>query len=186
VSDLVRSGVITDPGMIYFDVRPSAHLPTVELRICDACPLLSDVILVAGLFRALVIQETAAAVACSPPMQVRPEMVQAATWRAAQSGLEGELVDPVTATPMPAHRLIRKLVADLRPTLDATGDWELVCELTNAALARGSSAGRQRAAHAAGGLRRVVDLAMAETGASFSRRPARQAAEPDTRPGSVL
>src|SRR5271157_5588672 len=29
VADLVRSEVITDPGMIYFDVRPSAHLPTV-------------------------------------------------------------------------------------------------------------------------------------------------------------
>ena len=35
VADLVRSGVITDPGMIYFDVRPSAHLPTLELRICE-------------------------------------------------------------------------------------------------------------------------------------------------------
>jgi len=31
VADLVRSGV-SDPGMTCFDVRPSAHLPTVELR----------------------------------------------------------------------------------------------------------------------------------------------------------
>ena len=38
VADLVRSEVISDPGMIYFDVRPSTRLPTVELRICDACP----------------------------------------------------------------------------------------------------------------------------------------------------
>ncbi len=170
VADLVRSGVITDPGMIYFDVRPSAHLPTVELRICDACPLLGDVILLAGLFRALVIQETAAAVACSPPMPVRPELVEAATWRAAQSGLEGELVDAATATPMPANQLVRKLVTDLRPTLEATGDWELVCELARSALARGSSAARQRAAFAAGGLRNVVDTAMAETGSGFGGR----------------
>src|SRR6185437_5381572 len=34
VADLVRSGVICDPGMIYFDVRPSAHLPTMELPLC--------------------------------------------------------------------------------------------------------------------------------------------------------
>ena len=23
--------------MIYFDVRPSSHVPTLELRVCDAC-----------------------------------------------------------------------------------------------------------------------------------------------------
>ena len=49
--------------MIYFDVRPSAHLPTVELRICDACPRLEDVVLLAGLFRSLVIRESNSAIA---------------------------------------------------------------------------------------------------------------------------
>jgi len=115
VADLVRSEVISDPGMIYFDVRPSAHLPTVELRICDACPRLEDVVLLAGLFRSLVIQESDAAIAGSPPMPIRPELLEAATWRAAQSGLEGNLVDPATATPVPAHQLIRRLLAELRP-----------------------------------------------------------------------
>jgi carboxylate-amine ligase len=54
VDDLVRTGVISDPGMIYYDIRPSAHLRTLELRICDACPRAETVVLVAGLFRALV------------------------------------------------------------------------------------------------------------------------------------
>ena len=129
VADLVRSEVITDPGMIYFDVRPSAHLPTVELRICDACPRLEDVVLLAGLFRALVIRETGAALAGRAPPAVRPELLEAATWRAAQSGLEGDLVDPATAAPVPAHQLIAELLAELRPTLESTGDWELVAGL---------------------------------------------------------
>jgi len=163
VADLVRSGVITDPGMIYYDVRPSAHLPTVELRICDACPLVDDVIMLAGLFRALVIQESAAAAACIPPSPVRPELVEAATWRAAQSGLEGSLVDPETASPVPASQLVRRMLADLRPTLQATGDWELLTELTESALARGTSAARQRVACARGGLPGVVDALRAET-----------------------
>ena len=40
--------------MAYFDVRPSSHAPTLELRVCDACPLVDDAVLIAGLFRALV------------------------------------------------------------------------------------------------------------------------------------
>jgi len=171
VADLVRSEVISDPGMIYFDVRPSAHLPTVELRLCDACPRLDDVVLLAGLFRAVVIQESGAAVAGRPPMPVRPELVEGATWRAAQAGLEGNLVDPATATPVPAHQLIRQLLAGLRPTLELVGDWELVKQLTESALARGSSAARQRTVCASGGLRGVVDALVAETRGSTDWQP---------------
>src|SRR5262245_64810424 len=79
VADLVRSGVVSDPGMIYFDVRPSAHLPTVELRICDACTRMQAVVVLDGLFRALVIRETGAAVAGRAPLPVRPELLEAAT-----------------------------------------------------------------------------------------------------------
>jgi len=49
--------VISDPGMIYFDVRPSSHVPTIELRVCDACHSVDTVVLIAGLFRALVERE---------------------------------------------------------------------------------------------------------------------------------
>jgi len=166
VADLVRSEVISDPGMIYFDVRPATRLPTVELRICDACPLLEDVILLTGLFRSLVIRETGAAIAGRPPMPIRPELLEATTWRAAQSGLEGNLVDPATATPVPAHQLVQRFLAELRPTLEAVGDWELVTELADSALARGSSAARQRTAYARGGFEAVVDMVAAETRAN--------------------
>ena len=163
VADLVRSGVITDPGMIYFDVRPSAHLPTLELRVCDSCPSLQDVVLLAGLFRALVSREADAALVGRAPLSVRPELLEAETWRAARSGLEGDLVDPATTTPMPAGTLIRQLLAGLRPALEASDDWEQVTRLAEAALARGSSAARQREARASGGLQKVVDTLLAET-----------------------
>src|SRR5918997_4025970 len=47
VADLIASGTITDPKMVYFDVRPSAHLPTVELRVTDASPDADTVVLLA-------------------------------------------------------------------------------------------------------------------------------------------
>ena len=45
IDDLLRSGTMSDPGMVYFDMRPSAHQKTVELRICDASPTVDGVVL---------------------------------------------------------------------------------------------------------------------------------------------
>jgi glutamate---cysteine ligase / carboxylate-amine ligase len=167
VGDLIASGVIRDRGMIYFDVRPSAHLPTLELRVCDACPRVDDVVLLAGLFRALVLHESKTVRDGRPPPGIRREIVSAARWRAARSGLEGELLDPLGpygVQPVPAARAVAQLLARLRTTLEALGDWELVSDLAAAAVARGSSARRQRAAHVQeGGPRAVVTHLSAET-----------------------
>ena len=66
VQDLVASGVISDAGMVYFDVRPSSSVPTLELRVCDSCPSVDTIVLIAGLFRALVEREVDAARAGAP------------------------------------------------------------------------------------------------------------------------
>ncbi|RZK86118.1 MAG: YbdK family carboxylate-amine ligase, partial [Rhodococcus sp. (in: high G+C Gram-positive bacteria)] len=93
IDDLVSSGVISDPGMAYFDVRPSVKLPTLELRVCDSCPRLDTVVLVAALFRALVEREVEGLRAGTKGVEVVPTLTRAALWRAARSGLEEELVD---------------------------------------------------------------------------------------------
>lgn len=164
VTDLIKSGTISDPGMVYFDVRPSAHLPTVELRICDACPNVDDVVLIAGLFRALVTRAKAAIDAGHPAPPPRTELLRAATWRAARSGLEGELVDLAGPAPVPAAVLLDRLLTDVRGELEELGDWELVSTLATMALGRGTSAARQRRAFdRRGSLVDVADLLLAET-----------------------
>ena len=50
VADLVGSGAIADEGMVYFDVRPAVSTPTLELRVCDSCPSVDTIVLIAGLF----------------------------------------------------------------------------------------------------------------------------------------
>jgi carboxylate-amine ligase len=164
VSDLIASGTISDPGMVYFDIRPSAHLPTVELRVCDACPDVDDVVLIAGLFRALVGKAREDTEAGLPLPDVRHELLRAATWRAARSGLEGDLVDLVGPALVAPPLVIGQLVDQLRPQLEELGDWEQVLELSQAALARGSAAARQRRAYGRRGeLTDVVDLLLANT-----------------------
>jgi carboxylate-amine ligase len=174
IEELIRSGVISDAGMIYHDVRPSAHQGTLELRICDACPRAETVVLVAGLFRALVRD------ACErlahpggPVCDGRHEWLRAATWRAARSGLEGNLVDPVTRRAAPASEVLRRMRDRLRPALEASGDWDTVHALLEEALADGSAAHRMRRAAAAEDLLAGVDLMVDETrGGRAGRRVA--------------
>ncbi len=93
VEDLIASGVISDAKMAYFDARPSAHVPTVELRVCDACPLVDDAVLIAGLFRAMVDAAVVSDRAGQPSPVRREPLHRAAMWRAARSGLSGPLLD---------------------------------------------------------------------------------------------
>ncbi|GAA4395126.1 hypothetical protein GCM10023147_27970 [Tsukamurella soli] len=164
IHDLISTGVISDPGMVYFDVRPSAKVDTLELRVCDSCPSVDTIALIAGLFRAMVVREAASIAAGEPGVVSHPTLERAALWRAARSGLEGDLVDVVTATPRPAAEIVRSLVADLRPQLEQLGDWETVYRLSEQAIHDGSSASRQRRMlRRRGRLNDVVDLVIAET-----------------------
>ncbi|MEV8508260.1 carboxylate--amine ligase/circularly permuted type 2 ATP-grasp protein [Actinoplanes sp. NPDC051475] len=165
VADLIASGTITDPKMVYFDVRPSAHLPTVELRVTDSSPDADTVVLLAGLFRALVLRARQDHRAGRPLVPTRPPLHRAAMWRAARSGLEGDLLDlPRSPVPVPAAVAVERLVGDLRPQLEELGDWEQVFDLSVQALSRGSSAARQRRALTRRGrISDVVDLVVADT-----------------------
>jgi glutamate---cysteine ligase / carboxylate-amine ligase len=163
VADLIGSGVIADAKMAYFDVRPSSHAPTLELRVCDACPLVDDAVLIAGLFRGMVRAAELDVEAGRPHRPAPPPLHRAAIWQAARSGLARHLVDAAEhPRPRPAAEVVRGLVQRLRPQLEELRDWETVTELTETALARGNSADRQRAVFAERGeledvMRLVVD-----------------------------
>src|ERR687897_139197 len=93
LADLIGSGVIADAKMAYFDVRPSSHAPTLELRVCDACPLIDDAVLIAGLFRGMVRAAELDVEAGRPHRPAPPPLHRAAIWQAARSGLSRQLVD---------------------------------------------------------------------------------------------
>jgi carboxylate-amine ligase len=181
IEDLLRSGTMSDPGMVYFDMRPSAHQKTVELRICDASPTVDGVVLIAGLARALVVHGVRAHTEGRPQPRYRPELLRAASWRAARSGLEGDLVDVTGRELVPPSRAIRMLLDHLRDDLEDAGDWDEVSDLALDALARGSSAARQRQrANRGGGFESVVDMLVAETSGLPEEPAEEQLPAPDT------
>lgn len=165
LTDLIASGVIADSKMAYFDVRPSAHAPTLELRVCDACPLVDDAVLIAGLFRAMVRAAERDVVAGVPRDLRALPLHRAALWQAARGGLAGRLLDDSDhPRPMAAADAVRTLVRDLQDPLEELGDWDEVSDLVETALARGNSADRQRAAFVQrGDLDDVMRLVVEET-----------------------
>jgi carboxylate-amine ligase len=168
VAELVASGAIKDAGMVYFDVRPAVAAPTLELRVCDSCPSMDTIVLIAGLFRALVEREVEGLRAGVPAIEVSPPLGRAALWRAARSGLEGKLVEIDGPVSRPAGDVVTELVRSLRPQLEAAGDWQMIVELTRQVLIAGTSAARQRRAlRRRGRLTDVVDQLIAETAGTW-------------------
>jgi len=51
VEVLTGAGIIEDASKIWWDLRPSARFPTLELRITDVCTSLEDAVCLAALFR---------------------------------------------------------------------------------------------------------------------------------------
>ncbi|MBO0921064.1 glutamate--cysteine ligase [Cellulomonas sp. zg-ZUI222] len=163
VTGLVASGVALDPAMMYFDARLSPRYPTVEIRVADVCLRADDAVLVAALCRALVETASRQAVDGVPPSHDRVEPLRAATWRAARSGLGGDLLLPPFMTPVPARDAVAQMLDHLRPALVDSGDLATVQDLLARLWQRGTGADEQRAWAREGGLPAVVENAVAAT-----------------------
>ena len=137
IADLLRSGAILDEGMVYFDARLSSRYPTVEVRVADVCLDAADAALQAALVRGLADTATDGR---APGPAPRAELLRAATWRAARSGLSGELVDPMSGKPVPAADAVGALVEHVRAALTANGDLEWVERQVATVLRRGNGA----------------------------------------------
>ncbi|MFJ6247283.1 MULTISPECIES: glutamate--cysteine ligase [unclassified Streptomyces] len=145
VEAMVETGVLKDPGMIYFDARLSANYPTVEIRVADVCLEPDTTVLVATLARGLV--ETAARAWRNgePPAPLSAGLLRLASWRAARSGLGGPLLHPLTLRETPSEEVFEALLSHVEEALADTGDLDEARKGIVAHLARGGGADRQRA-----------------------------------------
>ncbi|WEG10098.1 glutamate--cysteine ligase [Microbacterium horticulturae] len=144
VQGMLRSGVMLDEGMVYFDARLSHRYPTVEIRVADVCADVRDSVLIAALCRAMV--ETAARDWRSggPPAAPATSLIRLAAWQAGRYGLSENLLDP-DMRPRPAREVVDAFLGWIEPALQASGDHETVVAGVERLFARGTGADRQRA-----------------------------------------
>jgi glutamate---cysteine ligase / carboxylate-amine ligase len=165
IQEMVGTGTILDPGMVYFNARLSDRYPTIEVRIADVCLRTGDAVLIAGLVRALVETEARAWREGKPPLRTRTELLRLAAWRASRSGLDGALLSPLDGKPGPAAHVVAALTEHCRDALADAGDAGAAAELLTTLLARGNGASFQREAYRQSGqLPDVISRAVDVTG----------------------
>jgi glutamate---cysteine ligase / carboxylate-amine ligase len=142
----IGSGILLDEQMVYWDIRPSSHLETVEVRVSDVPATVDETVLLAVLIRGLVMTALAAISRGDPAPAVEPEILRAATWLAARDGLSGHGLDVVQARPAPVPELLDLLVGHVGPALDEVGERKFVEETLQKVLREGNGAIRQRRA----------------------------------------
>ncbi len=161
---LINTESIVDSSHIYWDIRISENLPTIEFRIMDVCMTIDEAVMITGLVRALV-QTCYEQLRRERPYPIVPlDLLRVAHWRAARYGLDADLVDVYSESLVPAHKFIRQMLTFLRPALESTDAWDEVSALVNATLHNGNGATRQREIYRhAGNHTAVVDFIVSET-----------------------
>ena len=171
VDTLVRAGVIEDATKVWWDIRPSARFPTLEMRITDVCPLLDDTIAIASIYRCI----------CRMLYRLRLDnqrwriysrfLVDENRWRAQRYGVEEGLIDFGAGEVIAFTELLDELSVLLREDAEYFGCVDEI-EHAREIVRRGTGAHRQlvayRSAVADGAdqrqaLEAVVDLLIAET-----------------------
>jgi carboxylate-amine ligase len=109
---LYDTGSIDEHTQIWWSVRPHLAFPTVELRICDGQPDLSEARSLAALSYALTVR-IARALDEGEPLPNHPaHLLEENFWRAIRHGLSGELID-LSAFPTARTRSARAAIEDL-------------------------------------------------------------------------
>nr|WP_322000299.1 glutamate--cysteine ligase [Rhodococcus qingshengii] len=126
VAKMVDCGVMLDKRMAYWDIRPSCHLPTVEIRVCDVQPTAEDAALLATLGRALVATALRAIGRGIEAPNISLASLRLATWVSAKEGVLGASIDPITSQRISATELLHRLLIHVRDSLDEGGEYSSV------------------------------------------------------------
>jgi len=137
VDAIISTQALLDRAMVYWDVRPSANHPTVEVRVADIPQLATEVVVLAELIRALVVSEPS-------EQRVDDSVLRAAYWRASRDGVDGLAADPHTGKLSPAFDRALGLVEHVAPALRDRGTLSTVERQMDWLRHNGCGAARQR------------------------------------------
>ena len=149
LDSLITAGTIETVREVWWDVRPHPGFGTVELRMCDATPTLTEICAMAALAQCLVQRFDETMDAGAEPPVPREWIRRENKWRASRWGVDADLVMDDAGHTKPLRAVVADLVEDLLPYAESLG---CTTELRDCLgiLDHGASYQRQRALVAQG------------------------------------
>ena len=135
-------GAVEDGTELRWDLRPSVRYPTLELRVCDACPRIADAAALIALYACLVRESLEAHRRGAPEPPCMDEAITEGRWRAARYGAFAELPAPASGEPEGVDERTRKTVKRLAAQAEALDCRSELARLEDI-VAHGTSADRQ-------------------------------------------
>jgi glutamate---cysteine ligase / carboxylate-amine ligase len=139
---MVGAGLIEDGTKIWWDVRPSARFPTLEMRIADVCTLLEDGLTIAALYVSLMRMLYVLKRNNQRWRKYSNMLIDENRWRAQRYGFDEGLVDFGRGEVVPYRDLLEEIIALTADHAEALG---CLAEVARAReiVSRGTSAHRQ-------------------------------------------
>ncbi|HEY9537838.1 MAG TPA: carboxylate-amine ligase [Kiloniellaceae bacterium] len=168
---MVRAGLLEDGSKIWWDVRPSARFPTLEMRIADVCTNLQDGLAVAALYASLLRMLYILKRNNQRWRKYSNMLIDENRWRAQRYGMDDGLVDFGKGVVTPYKNLLEEILALTHDHAEALGCLQ-EAGFAREILRRGTSAHRQLevfsqacydGADKQEALKRVVDWLIAES-----------------------
>lgn len=175
IDRLVSAGVMEDASKLWWDMRPSARFPTLEMRITDVCTRLEDALCIAALYQSI-LRMLARMRLKNLRWRIYPRvMLEENRWRAQRYGSTKSMIDLGRGACVPFASLIEEIIEMVSEDAAALG---CINEINHARtiLKRGTSACRQLDCFASAkkdgaddrqALIAVVNLLVAETSADL-------------------
>lgn len=158
---LVASGSIASVRDLWWDIRPRPEYGTVELRICDGVPTLSETVALVVLFEALCRRLDEAWQSGERPGPPPDWMIRENKWRASRYGLDAEILLDAEGRTAPLRDEIAKLAETLEAGSSGPGHQRAFSALRRM-LEKGCSYERQRRVFRRSGSLKAVAVALAE------------------------
>ncbi len=118
---LYRTGSVTEHTQLWWSVRVHLSFPTVEVRITDAQPDLTESRSLAALAYSLVARCARAADEGEPLIWQPHRMIEENLWRAIRWGLSGEMIDLATGDVRSTRNAIEELIEWVMPVAEELG-----------------------------------------------------------------
>ncbi|GGE86392.1 glutamate--cysteine ligase [Mycetocola zhadangensis] len=163
VADMTATGTIDDYTEVRWDIRPSPHWGTIEIRFCDGASTHAELAAIAALIHCLVEHLSTLLDEGQELPTLQPWYVRENKWRSARYGLDAIVIIDSDGTQTPVSDDIRHLIDVLSPIaarLDCADELASIRTI----LETGGSAKRQLASAAENGgdLRAVVRTLVGE------------------------